>query len=124
VDQLVEIIKVLGTPSKAQILEMNPQFNDFKFPNIKPIPWSRVFKNKVSDDCFFDFLSNILVYEPKKRLNPLKALLHPFFDELRQKDLNICGINPIPNLFNFSESEIKADPDTICKLIPEWYKTQ
>jgi len=34
VDQLVEIIKVLGTPTKKEVMEMNPSYdlNDYKFP--------------------------------------------------------------------------------------------
>lgn len=32
VDQLVEIIKVLGTPTREQILSMNPDYKEYKFP--------------------------------------------------------------------------------------------
>ena len=42
VDQLVEIIKVLGTPTKDQIREMNPNYQEFKFPQIKAHPWTKV----------------------------------------------------------------------------------
>jgi serine/threonine protein kinase len=42
VDQLVEIIKVLGTPTREQIKEMNPHYTEFKFPQIKPHPWNKV----------------------------------------------------------------------------------
>lgn len=42
IDQLVEIIKVLGTPTKDQINDMNPKSDEFKFPNIKPQSWSKV----------------------------------------------------------------------------------
>jgi len=35
VDQLVEIIKVLGTPTKDQIHSMNPSYSEFKFPAIR-----------------------------------------------------------------------------------------
>ena len=35
VDQLVEIIKVLGTPSRDDIREMNASYTEFKFPQIK-----------------------------------------------------------------------------------------
>ncbi len=42
VDQLVEIIKVLGTPTREQIREMNQHYTEFKFPQIKPHPWSKV----------------------------------------------------------------------------------
>ncbi|GAA5798306.1 Glycogen synthase kinase 1 [Helicostylum pulchrum] len=46
IDQLVEIIKVLGTPSREQIELMNPNYNDHKFPLIKPHPFSKV--NKIN----------------------------------------------------------------------------
>lgn len=42
VDQLVEIIKVLGTPSKEQIRRMNRHYTEFKFPKISANPWERV----------------------------------------------------------------------------------
>ena len=42
VDQLVEIIKILGTPSMEQVKLMNPEYKEFKFPNIKPFQWSKV----------------------------------------------------------------------------------
>ena len=47
VDQLVEIIKVLGTPTREQIKEMNPHYTEFKFPQIKPHPWNKVTKNSL-----------------------------------------------------------------------------
>lgn len=42
VDQLVEIIKVLGTPSREQIRSMNPNYTEYKFPQIKACAWSKV----------------------------------------------------------------------------------
>ena len=42
IDQLVEIIKVLGTPSREQIKTMNPNYMEHKFPQIKPHPFSKV----------------------------------------------------------------------------------
>ena len=41
-DQLAEIIKVLGTPTQAQILQMNPNSDEVKLPKIKPRPWNKV----------------------------------------------------------------------------------
>ena len=42
VDQLVEIIKILGTPTREQIHSMNPNYNEFKFPLIRAHPWNKV----------------------------------------------------------------------------------
>lgn len=45
IDQLVEIIKVLGTPTSEQVLKMNPaSTEEFKFPQIKPQSLSKVRK--------------------------------------------------------------------------------
>ena len=41
IDQLVEIIKVLGTPSREQIKTMNPNYMEHKFPQIKPYPFHK-----------------------------------------------------------------------------------
>lgn len=42
IDQLVEIIKVLGTPTREQIRTMNPNYMEHKFPQIKPHPFQKV----------------------------------------------------------------------------------
>jgi glycogen synthase kinase 3 beta len=122
-DQLVAIIKILGTPSKNQIYEMNPEYNESKFPTIKAFPWTKVFKHKSVSDDFIDFLGKLLVYEPNKRLKPLKALLHPFFDELRDPNTRLPNGEKLPSdLFVFTNEEIKTDLQTVEKLIPNWYK--
>ena len=120
VDQLVEIIKILGTPSKEQILAMNPNYNHFKFPQIKPYPWSKVFKSKTPPEAL-DFISKVLLYDPKQRLKPMEALLHPFFDELRYPKTRLLNGMALPELFNFTEEELNSAPHLIEHLIPEWY---
>ena len=44
VDHLIEVIKVMGTPTKSQVIDMNPEYDlsDYKFPKIKKKEWSRV----------------------------------------------------------------------------------
>lgn len=48
IDQLVEIIKVLGTPTREQIRTMNPNYMEHKFPQIKPHPFNKVRRRPVS----------------------------------------------------------------------------
>jgi glycogen synthase kinase 3 beta len=123
-DQLVEIIKILGTPTKNQILDMNPEYNEFRFPMIKAYPWQKVFKNRVVNDDYLDLISKLLVYEPNIRLRPLKSLLHPFFDELRDQNTKLPNGDNLPiELFQFTEEEYKSDPSAVEKLIPSWVKT-
>lgn len=81
IDQLVEIIKILGTPTKEQIKHMNPNYMEHKFPQIKPIPLQKIFK-KTSQDCI-QFLARILQYSPIDRISCIEALVDPYFDELR-----------------------------------------
>lgn len=44
IDQLVEIIKVLGTPSHEEMMEMNPdcEIEKYQFPKIAARPWEKV----------------------------------------------------------------------------------
>ena len=108
VDQLIEIIKILGTPSKEQIHLMNPNHTSFKFPQIKAHPWSKVFRNKATPDAI-DLVSKLLVYKPTDRLGAFEALTHPFFDELRVPNARLPNGKALPdNIFNFTEEEIKV----------------
>ncbi|CAD5124138.1 unnamed protein product [Dimorphilus gyrociliatus] len=89
VDQLVEIIKVLGTPTKEDIDQMNPEFRDFRFPQITPHPWKRVL---LSDSTrtyseIVPFIENILVYPPNKRITAVEALGLPFFNSLGSQEM-------------------------------------
>ena len=101
-DQLVEIIKILGTPNKEQIIAMNPKYNEYKFPMIKAYPWQKLYPAK-TDAAAIDFVSKLLVFEPGKRLKPMEAILHPFFNELRLKSTTLPNGDPLPDLFNFTK---------------------
>lgn len=116
-DQLVEIIKILGTPNKNQILAMNSEATEFKFPQIKPYPWNKVFKNKV-EDSFIELISTLLVYDPNIRAKPLKALLHPFFDEIKDPNAKLPNGKNIPSdVFQFAKEEIELDGPTVEKIL-------
>lgn len=52
IDQLVEIIKVLGTPTRDQIRTMNPNYMEHKFPQIKPHPFNKVRRPVAWAICF------------------------------------------------------------------------
>ena len=42
VDQIVEIIKVLGTPTSEEIKLMKGNATQFKFPSVNKHPWTKV----------------------------------------------------------------------------------
>jgi len=121
VDQLVEIIKVLGTPTREQISEMNQNYTEFKFPQIKPHPWSRVFRARTPSDAI-SLTSNLLEYTPGIRLSPLEACAHSFFDELRMTGIRLPNDKDLPQLFNFSSQELSSKPALASVLIPDHYK--
>ncbi|KAJ0176099.1 hypothetical protein K1T71_008273 [Dendrolimus kikuchii] len=109
VDQLVEIIKVLGTPTREQIREMNPNYTEFKFPQIKSHPWAKVFRACTPSDAI-SLVSRLLEYTPGARLSPLQACAHSFFDELREPAARLPNGRPLPPLFNFTEYELGIQP--------------
>eukprot|EP00922_Rhytidocystis_sp_ex-Travisia-forbesii_P052954 GHVS01078544.1.p1 GENE.GHVS01078544.1~~GHVS01078544.1.p1 ORF type:complete len:320 (-),score=21.95 GHVS01078544.1:724-1683(-) len=120
VDQLVEIIKVLGTPTREQLMAMNPNYTEFKFPQIKPVKWDRVFKDRHSPDAT-DLLSRLLQYDPSLRLKPMQALTQPFFDEIRDQNTRLPNLRPLQNIFNFTEEELSlCTPEMRNVLVPRW----
>ena len=118
VDQLVEIIKVLGTPTKEQIMHMNPGYTEFTFPQLKPHSWSKVFSKNV-DPLALDLISKILVYVPESRFDCMTMCAHEYFDELRDEATTLPDGSPLPPLFNFSDGELESLSDELKKkLVP------
>ena len=109
IDQLVEIIKVLGTPSREQIKTMNPNYMEHKFPQIRPHPFSKIFRPRTPADAI-DLITNLLQYTPNARLTAIEAMCHPFFDELRDEDVVLSNGRPMPDLFNFTKEELSVRP--------------
>lgn len=127
VDQLVEIIKVLGAPSEEEIKAMNPTYVDFTFPEVQPLSWETVFdqikyEGKPMPKDGVDIITKFLVYKPRERIDPLVALAHPFFDPLREPNRRLPNNHPLPpQLFAFTDEErkkIQSDP-SLSKLIPK-----
>jgi glycogen synthase kinase 3 beta len=101
IDQLVEIIKVLGTPSREQIRTMNPNYMEHKFPQIKPHPFSKVFRPRTPPEAI-DLVSKLLEYTPEARLSAIESMVHPFFDELKQEGMRMPNGKDFPTLFDFT----------------------
>jgi kinase len=105
VDQLVEIIKILGTPSREEIHAMNPNYTEFKFPDINAQPWESVFSKRIPAEAI-DLLSKMLVYSPGQRASAFEAMSHSFFDELRQPSCRMPDGSRLPDLFNWLPGEL------------------
>ncbi|KAJ9547582.1 hypothetical protein OSB04_020125 [Centaurea solstitialis] len=119
VDQLVEIIKVLGTPTREEIKCMNPNYTEYKFPQIKAHPWHKIFHKRMPPEAV-DLVSRLLQYSPNLRSTALEALIHPFFDELRDPATRLPNGRFLPPLFNFKPHELKGVAvEMLKKLVPE-----
>ncbi|KAF9631347.1 hypothetical protein BFW01_g2209 [Lasiodiplodia theobromae] len=144
IDQLVEIIKVLGTPTRDQIRTMNPNYMEHKFPQIKPHPFNKVGRGRSigfhvgifltlgrhqvfrkADPNAIDLISKLLEYTPTQRLSAVEAMVHPFFDELRDPNTRFPdsrhpngAVKELPNLFEFTHHELSIAPQLNTKLVP------
>ncbi|CAE7846410.1 GSK3B [Symbiodinium sp. KB8] len=117
VDQLVEVIKVLGTPTREEILAMNQAYTDFKFPMIEPKSWNQVLKSRAPPDAL-DLVSRMLQYVPTERITAIQACAHPYFDELRDPNTTLPDGEPLPQLFDFAPMELVEHPELAETLIP------
>ncbi|KAI8335380.1 kinase-like domain-containing protein [Chlamydoabsidia padenii] len=116
IDQLVEIIKILGTPSKQEIAAMNASYVEHKFPQIKPHPLHKIFVGACEEAV--DLLSRMLLYDPQQRITAIEALCHPFFDDIRDPNTRLPNDQPLPPVLNFSRHELSIRPDLIRRLVP------
>lgn len=90
IDQLVEIIKILGTPTKDQLLVMNPSYSEHRFPQITAHPLSSIFGSATPEEAV-QFLDLLLLYAPNDRLSATDALKHPYFDELKDPETRMLN---------------------------------
>lgn len=104
VDQLVEIIKVLGTPTREQVQAMNQNYTEFKFPQIKPHPWEKVFRPNTPKSAI-ELVASFLQYTPSERKKPADSASHAFFDELRESGTTLPSGKPLPYLELISPPE-------------------
>lgn len=83
IDQLVQIIKLLGTPTNDQLLAMNPNYTDFCFPEMKPVPeaWHRLVHKQRADPHLAPLLESVLRYEPQSRCSLGQFATSDFFAE-------------------------------------------
>ena len=137
-DQMDRICQVLGNPTNEQIFQMCGKKNKFQLVKCRRMGLSTQFRTNI-DPLVLDLLEKIFVYNPKKRIKPLEALLHPYFDELRNQRLTVNGKEMI-ELFDFSEEELQfyeaeaeAEAEDVrrrkirkvrCKLMPFWFRAE
>ncbi|THG21846.1 hypothetical protein TEA_015312 [Camellia sinensis var. sinensis] len=111
--------QILGTPTREEIRCMNPNYTEFKFPQIKAHPWHKVFNKRMPAEAV-DLVSRLLQYSPNLRCTALEACAHPFFDDLREPTTSLPNGRPLPPLFNFTSQELAGASRELCqRFIPE-----
>jgi len=119
VDQLVEIIKILGTPTRDEIKSMNPANSEFKYPHIVGKPWNSIFRSVTTTDTI-ELITKMLGYNPDQRFKSIECCAHTFFDELRLPTTTMPDRTPLmPELFQFTTEEMSlAPPETVAIVMP------
>uniref|UniRef100_A0A452HHX9 Glycogen synthase kinase-3 beta n=1 Tax=Gopherus agassizii TaxID=38772 RepID=A0A452HHX9_9SAUR len=102
---------------------MNPNYTEFKFPQIKAHPWTKVFRPRTPPEAIA-LCSRLLEYTPTARLTPLEACAHSFFDELRDPNVKLPNGREKPALFNFTTQELSSNPSLASILIPAHARNQ
>ena len=121
-EQLKKIVELFGGPKEEDLVGIpNHKEIAYQLRKFKPKPLEQIFPKTPKD--LLDLLGKMFCYNPKKRLTPMEIMAHPFFDELRNKEVCLNnGKYAIPNLFDFSENEITKSKqrNLWTKIIPEW----
>ncbi|XP_029849831.2 glycogen synthase kinase-3 beta-like [Ixodes scapularis] len=116
-DQFSEIMRILGTPTEEQVLEMNPNWTECRFPKRKAVAWEKVLEGKGTPSAI-DLTVRLLDYVPAKRMTCFDGMTHVFFDDLRKPGITLPDGGPLPQLFNFSHEELQVNPSINHLLRP------
>ncbi|KAJ7672613.1 kinase-like domain-containing protein [Mycena polygramma] len=101
-DQLMHIMKILGTPSHQQFAKMlkdSPEIVLKDFPVFPKVPLGQVIPK--ASPAALDLLERLLKFDPSERISAADALSHPYFTEtMNAAPPPPPGSMPPPN-FNF-----------------------
>lgn len=99
---------------------MNPNYQEFKFPQIRSVQWESMFKPHAPPEAI-DLVSRLLVYRPQRRYLAIESCSHPFYNDIR----NPASVMPdasgsaLPaTLFEFTQEELSLQPSMLAVLTP------
>eukprot|EP01097_Dermamoeba_algensis_P008388 TRINITY_DN558_c0_g1_i3.p1 TRINITY_DN558_c0_g1~~TRINITY_DN558_c0_g1_i3.p1 ORF type:complete len:149 (-),score=34.67 TRINITY_DN558_c0_g1_i3:188-634(-) len=98
-DQLLRIFKLLGTPTEEEwpgMVSLSEYATVKKFP-VYP---RRALQTIVPglDEAGYELLSQMLQFDPNKRITSQKALVHPYFDDVDKQKFASCIVpSPAPS---------------------------
>ncbi|EIM81748.1 Pkinase-domain-containing protein [Stereum hirsutum FP-91666 SS1] len=79
-DQLVHIMRIIGTPEDRTLRKMaaeNPDLQIKQYPRYPKLPFQQVLPKASLQAC--DLLDRLLQFDPAKRISAAEAIKHPYF---------------------------------------------
>jgi glycogen synthase kinase 3 beta len=119
-DQLLKIVRIMGSPTREQTLAMNPAYDKATLPAVPAKRLDEVFRARPAEerDAAVSLCKGMFDYTPTKRFDTLQSMAHPFFDELRNPNTRLSSGNPLPQLFDFTPEELSVRPSLQSALMP------
>lgn len=115
-DQIKKITDILGSPNENDMSYISDQ-QAIKFitelPKKKKISFKEIYPN--GNPLAIDLLEKMLCFNPKNRINTEQCLNHPYFKEIRDKNLEITALHS----FDWSFDKIELNKQNLQKLIYE-----
>ncbi|KAJ7075116.1 kinase-like domain-containing protein [Mycena belliarum] len=109
-DQLLHIMKILGTPSHQQLSKMLKDSPEIVLKDFPPMPKANLAQViPKASPLALDLLERLLKFDPSERLSAADALSHPYFTETANTAPNPPGSMPPPN-FNFPHPNRHQQP--------------
>lgn len=97
-DQLLAIMKIIGTPEDRVIKKMAQETPDIQFksyPRFPKVPWPNILPGASAQAC--DLIDRLLQFDPTSRPNALDALFHPYFTDPTAHHPNSSSVpQPVP----------------------------
>lgn len=91
VDQVQKIHSVLGTPSPEVLSKFKKNATAYmrlEFPTMNGTGIAKLLPPNTSPDCI-DLMQQLLAYDPDMRITSKQALRHPYFRELREREIHL-----------------------------------
>ena len=115
-DQIKKITEILGSPNENDMSYISdPQAIKFinDLPKNKAISFKQIFPN--GNPLAIDLLEKMLCFNPKNRIDIEQCLNHPYFKDVRDKNLEITALHS----FDWSFDKIPLNKPNLQKLIYE-----
>lgn len=111
-EQLIEIVKILGTPSQRYLQDCSSLNAGLQLPVLRGTDWNKILKRYSPSEAEVDLIKRVLTYDPKERIKPLEALSHSYFADLP----SYKEAREIPGLFEFEGLKGKKNKKTVGEL--------